>query len=425
MSVAQPETREALLSPESEAVVRATAAVVAEHADQITARFYPRMLAAHPELLRVFNKGNQATGEQSRALAASVVAYAVQLIDPDAPSFQHVMRRIAYKHVSLGIRPEQYTIVGHHLLAAVGEVLGDAVTPEVARAWDEVYWLFATQLIAEEARLYQQAGVDPRRPTRPYRVVRRIEETDDVISLVLEPADGGTLPEILPGQYVSVFADLPDGSRQPRQYTVSSTSLGTRLQITVRRVRGTGGAPDGQVSTFLHDRTQVGDLIDVSSPAGDFVVSDADGPLLLASAGAGITTVLPIVEHIARTQPQRTVIVAHADRTARDHALRDTVLHVGRQIDDFTSHTWYESVDAGDTRSRAGLMDLAGIPLPEGVQVFTCGPLPFMRHVRASLVRRGVPATAIRYEVFGPDLWAAQIPDEPAVEALAQRTPVG
>lgn len=58
------------------------------------------MFAAHPELLRVFNKGNQATGEQSRALAASVVAYAVQLIDPSAPSFQHVMRRIAYKHIS-------------------------------------------------------------------------------------------------------------------------------------------------------------------------------------------------------------------------------------------------------------------------------------------------------------------------------------
>ncbi len=122
----------ALLSIESEAVVKATAGVVAEHAEQITARFYPSMFAAHPELLRVFNQGNQATGEQSRALAASVVAYAVQLIDPAAPSFDHVMRRIAHKHVSLGIRPEQYTIVGHHLMGAVAAVLGDAVTPAVA-----------------------------------------------------------------------------------------------------------------------------------------------------------------------------------------------------------------------------------------------------------------------------------------------------
>ena len=74
-----------LLSEQSRAVVQATASLVAAHAEQITARFYPRMFAEHPELLRVFNQGNQATGEQSRALAASVVAYAVQLIDPQRP----------------------------------------------------------------------------------------------------------------------------------------------------------------------------------------------------------------------------------------------------------------------------------------------------------------------------------------------------
>jgi nitric oxide dioxygenase len=414
MSVAESETWTSPLSEESAAVVRATAGVVAEHADEITRRFYGRMLTAHPELQRVFNAGNQATGEQSKALAASVVAYAVQLVDPAAPSFAHVLNRIAHKHVSLGIRPEQYTIVGRHLLAAVGEVLGDAVTPEVASAWDEVYWLFATQLIAAEARLYQAAAVDPARPLRPYRVARRIEETADVVSLVLEPADDGPLPPIVPGQYVSVFVDLPDGRRQPRQYTVSSARSGTRLQITVRRVRGTNGAPDGQVSSFLHDRVRVGDVLEVSAPAGDFVVEDSSAPLLLASAGAGITTVLPIVEHIAHTQPQRPVVIAHADRRAADHALRETVLHAARELDDVETYTWYEQVDAGDASSRQGLMDLSELPLPDDVQVFTCGPLAFMRHVRSTLMARGVPASHIRYEVFGPDLWAANLPTEPA-----------
>ena len=413
MSTTLQEATPSLLSERSAAVVAATAGVVAAHAEQITARFYPRMFAEHPELLRVFNQGNQATGEQSRALAASVVAYAVHLIDPEAPPFHRVLERIAYKHISLGIRPEQYTIVGYHLLGAVGDVLGEAVTPAVADAWNEVYWLFATQLVAEEARLYQQAGVDPARPLRPYRVVRKIEETQDVISLILEPADEAGLPEISPGQYVSVFVDLPNGQRQPRQYTVSSTALGNRLQITVRRVRGANGAPDGQVSTYLNDHITVGETLEVSAPAGDFVVQSSNGPLLLASAGAGITTVLPIVEHIARTQPHRTVIIAHADRTAQDHALRDTVLHVGRQLDNFTAYTWYETVGPDDHRSHQGFMDLTEIPLPANIQVFTCGPLPFMRHIRSTLLDRGVPADSIRYEVFGPDLWAAQIPDEP------------
>jgi nitric oxide dioxygenase len=420
MSITVEEDRQSLLSAEAKAVVEATAGVVAEKAEQITARFYPSMFDAHPELLRVFNLGNQATGEQSRALAASVVAYAVQLIDPKAPSFDHVMNRIAFKHMSLGIRPEQYTIVGRYLMGAVGEVLGDAVTPEVAAAWNEVYWLFATQLVAKEARLYQQASIDPGAPLRPYRVVRRIEETADVISLVLEPADDCGLPSIAPGQYVSVFVDLPDGSRQPRQYTVSSTGIGTRLQITVRRVRGVHGAPDGRVSSYLHDDAQIGDVLELSAPAGDFVLEPSDTPLLLASAGAGITTVLPIVEHIARTQPQRTVIAAHADRTAQDHALRETVLHVGRQLDDFTAYSWYETLEPDNTRSRQGFMDLTDVALPDDVQVFTCGPLPFMRHVRSTLLQRGIPAARIRYEVFGPDLWAAQIPAEEADLASAR-----
>jgi len=216
------------------------------------------------------------------------------------------------------------------------------------------------------------------------------------------------LPEIAPGQYVSVFVNLPDGERQPRQYTVSSTAVRTRLQITVRRVRGANGAPDGRVSSHLHDRVEIGDVLDVSAPAGDFVLTPTESPILLASAGAGITTVLPIVEQIARTQPQRTVIVAHADRRAQDHALRETVLHLGRGIDDFSSYTWYETVDEGDTRSRQGFMDLTDIPLPDDIQVFTCGPLPFMRLVRSTLLDRGVPPARIRYEVFGPDLWAAQ-----------------
>lgn len=155
MSTISDSSNSSLLSPEALSVVQATAPVVAAHADQITAHFYPGCSRLTRSLLRVFNQGNQAaTGEQSKALTGSVVAYAVQLIDPEAPSFDHVMHRIAYKHVSLGIRPEQYTIVGEHLLGSVAEVLGEAVTPEVAAAWTEVYWLFALQLVAEEARLY-------------------------------------------------------------------------------------------------------------------------------------------------------------------------------------------------------------------------------------------------------------------------------
>ena len=87
-----------------------------------------------------------------------------------------------------------------------------------------------------------------------------------------------------------MFVNLPEGDRQPRQYAVSSTPYRTRLQITVRRVRGANRAPDGRVSSYLHDPSKIGDVLDVSAPAGDFVLTPTESPLLLG-AGAGITTV--------------------------------------------------------------------------------------------------------------------------------------
>jgi nitric oxide dioxygenase len=301
------------LSPDSAAVVAATAGVVAEHAEEITKVFYPDMFEAHPELLNVFNVANQAVGEQPKALAASVVAFAVQLLDPDAPDFTPVMQRIAHKHVSLGIQARDYTIVGRYLLGAVGKVLGDAVTPEVAAAWDEVYWLSATALIAEEAKLYAQAGTDPEQPWRQYRVVERFEESDEVFSLLLAPVSG-QIPSHRTGQYVAIAVDVPGGTRQPRQYTISSGPRGDSLRVTIKRVRGVNGAPDGQVSGWLHENAKPGTILDVSQPAGDVVLDESDAPIVLVSAGIGITPVAAIMEDLSRRQPDRTVRLfrAHA-----------------------------------------------------------------------------------------------------------------
>lgn len=396
------------LSPESEAVVAATAGVVAEHAEQITKVFYPAMFAAHPELLRVFNRANQAIGEQPKALAASVVAFAVQLIDPAAPDFTPVMRRIAHKHVSLGIRAGEYTIVGRHLLDAVGTVLGEAVTAEVRAAWDEVYWLFATSLIAEEARLYALSGTDPENPWRGYRVVERFEESEDIFSLLLAPVEG-LIPSHRTGQYVAIAVDLPDGSRQPRQYTISSGPRGDSIRVTIKRVHGVGGAPDGQVSTWLWQHAQPGTVLDVSQPAGDVVLDEEDHPIVLVSAGIGITPVAAIMEDLSRRQPARTVRLFHADRAHDTHALYSSLRRQVLAMTDARAQNWYEQDAVGAPTlhpAREGFMDLSDVDLPERASVFMCGPLPFMQAMRRTLIGRGVPADRIHYEVFGPDLWA-------------------
>ncbi|MEU5989988.1 globin domain-containing protein [Spirillospora sp. NPDC047418] len=395
-----------MLSSDHAETVRATLPAVGANGVEITGRFYSALFAAHPELRHVFNQGNQANGEQRQALAGSVAAFAAHLVDPDSTMpFQQMLPRIAHKHASLGIRPEQYALVGRHLMNAVGAVLGDAVTPEVHAAWSEVYWLFATLLIHEEARLYQDTACDPAAPYTPWRVVDRRDEAEDVVSLVLAPAGGG-VPAHRPGQYVSVAVTLPDGLRQPRQYTLSRAA-GDTVQITVRRVRGEDAAPDGAVSQYLFEHAAPGDELELSRPFGDVVVDDGEDPLVLISAGIGITPAAAVLDHLAAADPSREVLAVHADRSPRTHALRAQIAESGRRIAGFRQLTWYEEPGDGGLGAdvRRGRIDVSELPLPDKARVFMCGPLPFMREIRRGLLDAGVSDERIHYEVFGPDLW--------------------
>ncbi|MFD6097780.1 globin domain-containing protein [Nocardiopsis flavescens] len=391
-----------MLSPESAATVRSTLPVVAEHLDTVTARFYDTMLGEHPELLDgLFNRGNQASGEQRAALAGAVAAFASALLAHPDERPDALLSRIAHKHVSLGVTEDRYTVVHKYLFGALAHVLADAATPAVVAAWDEVYWLMAGALIALEARLYAEAGLATGRDAwRPWTVTERREQTPDTVSLTLEP-DGGAAPAPRPGQYVSVRVRMPDGVRQARQYTLTGWD-GTSRRITVKRLRA-GEGPAGEVSTLLHGTARPGSTLMVSAPAGDVVLPGGDHPLLLASAGIGCTPMVALLRGLAERGDTRPVLVLHADRAPRDHAHRDEIAALVGALPGARSLTWYET-GGGD---RTGRMDLAGVDVPEGAEAFLCGPTPFMRGVRTRLLEAGVPARRIRYEVFGPDLWRA------------------
>ncbi|MEU0334325.1 globin domain-containing protein [Streptomyces sp. NPDC006193] len=404
-----------MLSAESAASVRATLPAVAGALDEITARFYGAMFRDRPELLDgMFNRGNQASGAQRRALAGSIAGFATALLkDPDTRP-DALLARIAHKHTAVGVTDDQYTIVHKYLFGAIAEVLGDAVTPEVAAAWDEVYWLMAGALIAQEARLYQDAGVRPGGIWRQWTVVERRTETPDTVSFLLRPADGAPAPRARAGQYVSVRVRMPDGVRQLRQYTLSSAPGGDLRRITVKRVAGDCGAPDGEVSALLHEQVHAGDELTLSAPFGDVFLddpADAADPVVLVSAGIGCTPMTGILAHLAALGSRRPVLVLHADRSPADHALRGETRELADRLPGARSVFWYERPGPEEPGARVGLMDLQGVELPEGATVFLCGPLPFMREVRGQLLKGGVPARRIRYEVFGPDMW---LPDTSA-----------
>ncbi|MET9893828.1 globin domain-containing protein [Streptomyces sp. NPDC006465] len=401
-----------MLSEPSASTVRATLPVVGAAIGEITERFYSGLFTAHPELLRdQFNRGNQAAGTQRQALAGSIAAFATYLVEHPDERPDAMLNRIAHKHASLGVAPDQYKVVHEHLFAAIVEVLGDAVTAEVAAAWDEVYWLMANALIAIEKRLYDEQADDG--VLRPWVVTERVEETADVATFRIRPADGGPLPDFRAGQYVSVGVRLPDGARQIRQYSLSSAPGSPVRQISVKRVRaeenpGGAASPEGEVSDHLHAHVREGSVLEVSAPYGDLVLDDTDAPVLLASAGIGVTPMIAMLEQLAVSGHKAPVTVVHADRSPAEHALRADHEAFAGKLADAETHFWYEHPEPGHPADRTGLVDLSGVTVQPGTHAYLCGPLPFMRAVRTQLLGKGVPAADIHYEVFGPDLWLAQ-----------------
>ncbi|MCX4528009.1 FAD-binding oxidoreductase [Streptomyces sp. NBC_01551] len=396
-----------MLSEKSTETVRATLPAVGAAIGDIAELFYAKLFAAHPELLRdLFNRGNQNSGAQKQALAGSVAAFATHLVAHPGTRPDVMLNRIAHKHASLGITRTQYAVVHRYLFEAIAEVLGEAVTPEVAEAWDEVYWLMAGALTAIEDRLYAERQVLAGDVWRDWRVAARVEETADCTTFHLAPADGSPAPAFAPGQYVSVQVELPDGARQIRQYSLSNAPGSPVRAITVKRVHGPAAAgPDGEVSNHLHARVRTGDTLRVSAPYGDLVLRDRGAPVLLASAGIGCTPMLSMLEHLADTGHAAPVTVLHADRSPADHALRGDHRALTHKLPDASARFWYEAdAEAGDS---SGRLDLSDVPVAPGTTAYLCGPLPFMRAVREGLLAKGIPASDIHYEVFGPDLWLA------------------
>lgn len=176
---------------------------------------------------------------------------------------------------------------------------------------------------------------------------------------------------------------------------------------------GEAGAPDGEVSNLLHAEVHEGDELTLSAPFGDIRLDDATAPVVLVSAGIGGTPMTAVPAHLAALGSPRPVLLLHADRSPSEHALRAETRRLVGELPDARAEFWYEQAGPEEPAAHSGLMDLDGVELPSDAPVFLCGPLPFMRAVRAQLLGAGVPARRIRYEVFGPDLWLPGETDRP------------
>jgi 3-ketosteroid 9alpha-monooxygenase subunit B len=225
------------------------------------------------------------------------------------------------------------------------------------------------------------------------RVGRVVTETSDAVSLVLDiPAADAEAFAYRAGQFLTVRAVI-DGVAHLRSYSMSSApAVDADLQVTVKRV------PAGLVSNWINDTVEAGDGIEVSSPAGAFVVGDGDRPIVAFAAGSGITPVFSIVKEVlARSDRRVRLLYANRDRASTIFAAELDAL-AARHPDRFVLRH-HADLEKGFVDS-----DAIGETLDaqEDAEHYVCGPSGFMDVVEATLLERGVDRRTIHVERFTP-----------------------
>lgn len=384
-------------------IVKATVPVLQQHGEAITRTFYRNLFSSHPELKDIFNMANQAKGDQPRALAAAVLAYAANI--DQLQNLGPAVTKIAHKHCSLDIAPEHYPIVGENLLKAIGQTLGEAATPEIVDAWTAAYGQLAEIMISIERAMYEEDEAKGWPGFKPFRVVKKERESGVITSFTLVPADGKPLPLHKPGQYLSVKVEGVGENAEIRQYTVSCAPNPHHYRISVKR------EILGVVSNHLHETVAEGDTILVHVPHGDFFLDEeAAEPVALISGGVGITPMLAMLERLVQSRTERSVLFVHAAIDGSVHAFGDRLREIADGHPNVRTVVLYESPRKEDVPGKH--FDVAGRLSAEvlrdrlmaAADCYFCGPKGFMAAADQALAELGIPLERRKYEVFGPTI---------------------
>ena len=241
---------------------------------------------------------------------------------------------------------------------------------------------------------------------RPLRVTGKTRESNNVTSLLLEPADGRSLAAGLPGQFVVLrLRPAPDAPPLLRSYSLSGGPSKARYRISVKRNAG------GVAGAYIADRVQPGDIIETTAPRGRFTLQAGDGPVVLLSAGIGVTPVLAMLLALAAAKSPRQVWWLHGARDRGEHPFAEEVRATLKTLPRAHSHIRYSVPGPGDrpgvdfdAPGRLGAPVLAELGVPHDADFYLCGPAPFMADLSRGLADWGVSSNRIHTEMFGPGL---------------------
>ncbi|VEG58608.1 flavodoxin reductase family protein [Mycolicibacterium aurum] len=252
---------------------------------------------------------------------------------------------------------------------------------------------------------------------RPMDVTAVAEESSTVRSISLADPDGATLPEWLPGQSITVR--LPGDGDRPliRNYSLSNAPGSAVFRISVKREN------HGLASSFLHSQVEPGDRIDVAAPRGSFFLTDRENPVILLSAGVGITPVLAMLHVLADAGSRRQIWWLHGARNGSEHPFRAESVELLDRLSHSRSHIFYSRPNPDDRpgvdftdAGRLSIEAIRALGAPRDADAYLCGPTALMTELGAALVDYGLDPSRVHTEIFGaaaaltPGIAAASVP---------------
>jgi ferredoxin-NADP reductase/MOSC domain-containing protein YiiM/ferredoxin len=355
----------------------------------------PALVVAHRRpgfYFRVIREGEIGAGDAIEKIAEGPERMSVAEIDQLLYTADHpldALRRAArIPALSPGWRGSIQSLLDATLAGQTGGNAGLSPAPAAAPAWSGV---------------------------RRLRIVASARESEDVRSFDLAAEDGSGLPDALPGQHLVVkLQPRTDAAPVLRNYSLCGAPGRGLYRIAVKR------EPAGIASGYLHERAKVGDMLEVFAPRGSFVLEPGPSPVVLISAGVGITPVLAMLETLAESEKcsSREVWWIHSARDGAHHPFADEVRGIVARLGNGRSMVFYSRPSDTDRqasnydaegRVNMALLRTSGMPLSGAF--YLCGPAGFMATLTSALRQQGVAANQIRAELFGP----AAIPSNGAV----------
>jgi ferredoxin-NADP reductase/MOSC domain-containing protein YiiM len=258
---------------------------------------------------------------------------------------------------------------------------------------------------------------------RPLEVTATHEESRTVRSITLADPDRAQLPPWWPGQSIAVRLSREDTrGALIRNYSLSNWPGSGKYRISVKR------EAHGAASTYIHSHVKVGDILEVAAPRGTFFLTDAETPVILMSAGVGVTPVLSMLHTLAATGSPRQVWWLHAARDQSQHPFAAECRGLLDQLSNSQSRVFYsrpepaEQLPADTEDGRLSAAVIAQLGLPRTSDVYLCGPASFMDDVSAGLVELGFERAQVHTEIFGA---TAAITPGIAAAAVPPHLPVG